>query len=288
MNREEVFQAMAEIDDRYISESLRYSPGKASSASERILHTKKKRIITLALAAALMLALGISTYAGVSRISNSKTAEKIALEELETWKEIGLISEKLSVSGQAVKVVEIEEYTGGDYWFGRFFTRSYDVRFYGGADNKYFLNLSVDTISGKIIAANIEAVADKKDVPVNKIVVEEPDPANPGGGNIPVTYYFYDNFDDIFPADLTVDGCCKRLAEYWGFIGYKLADTIDAFYNSEWNAVEGDTLLQDLPTNNYYLTIYFDGDQEGVPMYLQLEQFPGRVCFSLGTRHLVG
>ncbi len=287
MNREDVFQAMTEIDDRYISEALRYSPGNASSASERIIHMKK-RIITLALAAALMLALGISAYAEVSKVSNPKTAEKIALEELETWKKIGLISEELSVNRQATKVVEIEEYTGSDYWFGRLFTRSYDVRFYGGADNKYFLNLSVDTITGKIKAANIEAAADKKDVPVNEIVVEEPDPTNPSGERIPVTYYFYDNFDDIFPADLTVDDCCKRLAEYWGFSGYKLADTVDDWYNSEWDAVEGDTLLQDLPMDNYYLTIYFDGDQEGAPMYLQLEQFPGRVCFSLGTRHLVG
>ena len=37
-----------------------------------------------------------------------------------------------------------------------------------------------------------------------------------------------------------------------------------------------------------YLTIYFDGDQSGVPMYVQLAQNAGQVYMTVGTNHLVG
>ena len=62
MNREEAFQAIGEISEAYVIESIRYAPGTASGSAERTVHMKK-RIITFALAAALMLALGITAYA---------------------------------------------------------------------------------------------------------------------------------------------------------------------------------------------------------------------------------
>ena len=63
MNREKAFQALAELDDRYIAEAVRYAPGEASGSPERTLYMKKKRLITLALAAALILSLGMVAYA---------------------------------------------------------------------------------------------------------------------------------------------------------------------------------------------------------------------------------
>ena len=63
MNREKAFQAMDGLDDRYIEEAIRYAPGAAAGAPERIVHMKKKRIITLALVAALLLAIGVTGYA---------------------------------------------------------------------------------------------------------------------------------------------------------------------------------------------------------------------------------
>ena len=252
-------------------------------------HTKRfktKRIVTLALAAALILSLSIVAYA-VSTVNGPKAAEKVALEELQKWKEMGIISEELNVSGEATRVVEIKERTGSEYWYGRLFTHSYDVRWYGN-DSKYFVNLGVDTITGKIKSATFEARADDTDEVVREIPALV-DPTLPEEERGPEVYYFYQNYDDIFPADLTVDECCTMLAEYWGFTGYRLADTVDeAYYNAHWSAVEGGSLLKDMPTDNYYLTVFFEGDQEGVPMYLQLDQFPGRVCFTLGTGHLIG
>ena len=82
------------------------------------------------------------------------------------------------------------------------------------------------------------------------------------------------------------------LAEYWEFSGYRLADTVDdVFYDSRWSPVAADSLLKDMPsdnTDNYYLTVFFDGDQEGAPMYLQLSKFPGYVQLNFGTGHGVG
>ena len=63
MNRELLSKAVGNIDDRFIAEARFSVPEDASGSSERIVHMKKKRIISLALAAALILALGTAAYA---------------------------------------------------------------------------------------------------------------------------------------------------------------------------------------------------------------------------------
>ncbi len=63
MNRELLSKALCEIDERYIAEAYRPVPEAASGSPGRIVHMKKKRIITFALAAALILALGAMAYA---------------------------------------------------------------------------------------------------------------------------------------------------------------------------------------------------------------------------------
>lgn len=75
MNREDVFQAIAGIDDRFIAESVLYAPEAASGPSERIVPMKKKRILTLALAAALLLALGTGAYALSMSIQQQRQEE---------------------------------------------------------------------------------------------------------------------------------------------------------------------------------------------------------------------
>ena len=63
MNREQAFETLSELDDSFIAESIRYAPADAAKPSERIEHMKRKRIFTIALAAALILALGAAAYA---------------------------------------------------------------------------------------------------------------------------------------------------------------------------------------------------------------------------------
>ena len=64
MKRELLIKAFGDIDENYIAEAYRPIPGDASGTSERIIHVNKKRFLTFALAAALILALGITAYGG--------------------------------------------------------------------------------------------------------------------------------------------------------------------------------------------------------------------------------
>ena len=63
MKRELLSKAFGDIDESFVREAYRPVPGDASGSPERIVHRKKKRIITFALAAALILSLGIVAYA---------------------------------------------------------------------------------------------------------------------------------------------------------------------------------------------------------------------------------
>ncbi len=80
MKREIVSLALDHLDDRHISDTAAFSPGAVQSAPERIAQMKKKRIISIALAAALVLALGATAYAiaGYSRSTATQAMPKAA------------------------------------------------------------------------------------------------------------------------------------------------------------------------------------------------------------------
>lgn len=63
MNRELLSKAVGGIDDRFIAEARFSVPEEPYGSPERIVHMNKKRIITFALTAALILALGTAVYA---------------------------------------------------------------------------------------------------------------------------------------------------------------------------------------------------------------------------------
>lgn len=63
MKRETISKALNDLDDRFISESAVFSPESMQGNPERIVHMKKKRILSLILAAALIFALGATAYA---------------------------------------------------------------------------------------------------------------------------------------------------------------------------------------------------------------------------------
>ena len=62
MNRELLSKAIDDIEDSFVFEAYRPVLEDAPGTSGRIVHMKKKRLVTFALAAALVLALGISAY----------------------------------------------------------------------------------------------------------------------------------------------------------------------------------------------------------------------------------
>lgn len=63
MKREIISEALNALDERHISDTAVFAPASAQSSQERSAGVKTKRIITLALAAALILALGAAAYA---------------------------------------------------------------------------------------------------------------------------------------------------------------------------------------------------------------------------------
>ena len=62
MKRESITIMLNGLADNYISEAAVFCPEAIQESPERIVHMKK-RIITFALAAALILALGLTAYA---------------------------------------------------------------------------------------------------------------------------------------------------------------------------------------------------------------------------------
>ena len=261
-----------------------------------------KRIISILLSVLLILVFSVTAFAEDERIKTKDEATEAAKREIEVWKEMGLLSPEVSLEGEPDDIVEIEPRTGNDYWYGREFSHAYEVRWWMASRigtelevPAYGCNLRIDAETGKIIQADIEAIAAAEDVPVSEktLEMETRDPSDPTKTVIETkTLYFYDNYDDIFPADMTVESFCTLLAEYWEFSGFTLGKTVDeAYFDEPVDPVEPSSLLKDMPTDtavNYYLTVFFEGDQEGAPVYIYLQQYPGYVMLSAGVTHAVG
>lgn len=270
MNHALLAIALDEIGDRAIAEAA-WPVSKSQSLPP--VRKVKKRILTLAFAAVLLLAMSVTAYAYYTSVATPEAAERVALEQIEVWKEMGILSREVVFHSPADRIREQEEHIGSSYWFGRLFPHSYDVNWYFNASEgkKYGCHLNIDTASGKIMGATLFALADETDVPIGEITLEM-------GDGETRTAYTYDNFDDLFSADMTVERLCSLLCEYWGFSGYQ----IDS------KRVTGGWLLKDLPKMNYHLNVYFEGDQPGVPMYISLEILPEHTALIVGTGHPVG
>ena len=80
MKREQLSDIIGNIDDRQVAEAFSYDPAHSGRSAERIVPMKKKRIITLALAAALILALGVGAYASI----NSRRVQDLVLKPADT------------------------------------------------------------------------------------------------------------------------------------------------------------------------------------------------------------
>ena len=195
----------------------------------------------------------------------------IARGELKKLQGIGLLSTEIAFDGELEYAAYADEYTTEE----RYFAPSFFARDYSG---KYLINFRIDAVTGEVRSCTIEADHDEDDEPIAGRDLEI-------NGEI---WQYYNNFDDIFPENLTVGRLCDLLAEYWGYSGWTLADSYDEFYDMHMAAPAEDLLVSELPEDNYYATVFFDGDQEGAPMFFQIGHFPGRVVFLFGDGHMVG
>lgn len=233
------------------------------------------------IAAIIFVLLTGSAYAAGLYVNSPEQAWKTAQREIQKMKDMGILSQEVQIDGKAERIIELPEQKGSDYYFGRLFKRSYAVAAQGG-DGKYYFHLSIDMETGKITRLSVEAKADENDVTVGE--------SEWWNGEKNEKTYIYANYDDIVPADLTVDELCTLLEEYWGFTGYTLSGTKDGNYGYDTAVPSGDMLVSELG-DAPYLTVYFDGDQSGVPMFIELGAYgsnPGRVYVHIGTNHTVG
>lgn len=236
-----------------------------------------RRAARVALIAAIIFVLLIGSACAAGLYVNSpEQAWKTAQREIQKMKEMGILSQEVQIGSEAKQIIERREETDPEFYFERLFKRRYDIRVYG--DGKYAVNLYIDMETGKITYLSVSAKADENDEKVER--------ACWNGEKA----YYPANYDDIIPADMTVDKLCTLLGEYWGFTGYSLSGTKDGFYRYDTDVPSGDMLVSELG-DEPYLTVYFDGDQSGVPMYIDLYGFigdGGGVYVNLGTNHGIG
>lgn len=282
MNAYDVMDAMNGIAPEKVQHALElmgYIPG------EKKKHSARKTLRIVLIAAAITALLTACGYT-VGRIINSpEQAWSVTRQELGRMRDMGILSPEIEIPQEAALVMECPESDGHmgddmqDYWYGRIFPLRYSVT---AVSDKHDFHLDVNIATGKITKLSIDARPDEGEEPVTlegtSFFTGEP------------TSYEADvNFDDIVPADVTVDEFCARLQEYWGFSGYTVAGTKDEFYHYDTDPPAGDTRLIDT-ANGPYLTVFFDGDQQGVPMYIELSSYghPGGVYFTAGTNHAIG
>ena len=236
-----------------------------------------RRAARVALIAAIIFVLLIGSACAAGLYVNSpEQAWKTAQREIQKMKDMGILSQEVQIGSEAKQIIERREETDPEFYFERLFKRRYDIRVYG--DGKYAVNLYIDMETGKITYLSVSAKADENDEKVER--------ACWNGEKA----YYPANYDDIIPADMTVDKLCTLLGEYWGFTGYTLSGTKDGFYRYDTAVPSGDMLVSELG-DEPYLTVYFDGDQSGVPMYIDLYGFigdGGGVYVNLGTNHGIG
>ena len=264
----------------------------------RYKHVKKsggrKPLRVVLIAAVLASLFTLSAFAVGSYINSPEQAEKVARNELEKMQELGILSEAFYVSdAPADMVVELPPYDAETHFFGRIWPHRYTVQWHkeeGGYP--YTVVTQIDTAEGKIMALTVEALAAEDEKPYREQEGELPVGFDEEK-KVPIvektTFYYYDNYEDIIPEDMTVDELCIRLSDYWGFEGYRIVDTVDDFYDfTDVQTPGGDSLVRELPQDDYYLSVIFEGDQPGVPRYIQLCEFPGYVALIVGMNHAVG
>lgn len=269
MNTERFIDSVGLVREAFVQEAMGGTGLRARPRPARMLRTA---LIAAAIAALLV----VGVYAGSLLVNTPEQAKDAFGRELAAMREMGLLSDELDGELYFNRCTELGANSD------RFFPlRVFHKRYMIGAvviredgSSGYRIYGALDMATGKLTSLTVQAFADENDE-----VVRESD-----------GYKFYENYDDIFDTSLTVGRYCDLLAEYWGFSGWTLGSFADGAFDDKYPAPTADTLLKDVPTmsGNYYLPVYFDGDENGAPMYIELIQFPDSVGFMVGTNHALG
>ena len=222
-------------------------------------------------------------------INSPEMAQETVRAEIKKMQELGLLTEELYIAYSPADFVEFfddELYlsrTDRPVWAVRWYCDSWYENNWQG-DSRYGVSANLDAQSGKLLYVSIEAAADKdaEVVYTAPVEVEVYDEQSGETKLVQEEWLYHENFSDIFDVEMSTNTFCDLLNEYWGFNGWTLGGG---------GALNLQVPLIDLTagtTGYYYVAFTFDGDEEGKHMYVQLNEFPGRVCLMFGTNHAVG
>ena len=278
MMGEKIMEAINGIRDEYVESAGKFLGRiEPESGAGRPGGRRRGWVKIVLIAAVIASLLSLPAYALTEYLLNSpEQAQKQALEEVDRLNELGIIQVNLEPDQEATKIFKTQGQELGLDFFHRIIYPNYHVQLF---DGKYKFVTQLDMASGKLQFISITAKADEED----RVYQEEN--SLPDGSSQTLTRY--DNTDDLVSPELTVGELCAALAEYWGFEGYTLSGTENTDYGWDTEAPAEDSLVKDI-LDRPYITVYFDGDQEGVPMYVELYSVSGATVLSIGTNHLVG
>ncbi len=278
MMGEKIMEAINGIRDEYVESAGKFLGRiEPESGAGRPGGRRRGWVKIVLIAAVIASLLSLPAYALTEYLLNSpEQAQKQALEEVDRLNELGIIQVNLEPDQEATKIFKTQGQELGLDFFHRIIYPNYHVQLF---DGKYKFVTQLDMASGKLQFISITAKADEED----RVYQEEN--SLPDGSSQTLTRY--DNTDDLVSPELTVGELCAALAEYWGFEGYTLSGTENTDYGWDTEAPAEDSLVKDI-LDGPYITVYFDGDQEGVPMYVELYTVSGATVMSIGTNHLVG
>lgn len=278
MMGDKIMEAINGIRDEYVESAGKFLGRiEPESGAGRPGGRRRGWVKIVLIAAVIASLLSLPAYALTEYLLNSpEQAQKQALEEVDRLNELGIIQVNLEPDQEATKIFKTQGQELGLDFFHRIIYPNYHVQLF---DGKYKFVTQLDMASGKLQFISITAKADEED----RVYQEEN--SLPDGSSQTLTRY--DNTDDLVSPELTVGGLCAALAEYWGFEGYTLSGTENTDYGWDTEAPAEDSLVKDI-LDGPYITVYFDGDQEGVPMYVELYTVSGATVMSIGTNHLVG
>lgn len=278
MMGEKIMEAINGIRDEYVESAGKFLGRiEPESGAGRPGGRRRGWVKIVLIAAVIASLLSLPAYALTEYLLNSpEQAQKQALEEVDRLNELGIIQVNLEPDQEATKIFKTQGQELGLDFFHRIIYPNYHVQLF---DGKYKFVTQLDMASGKLQFISITAKADEEDR-----VYQEENSLSDGSSQ---TLTRYDNTDDLVSPELTVGELCAALAEYWGFEGYTLSGTENTDYGWDTEAPAEDSLVKDI-LDGPYITVYFDGDQEGVPMYVELYTVSGATVMSIGTNHLVG
>lgn len=282
MRPEQFLDSFGSIRDDYISSAQEFLGLETPSARPASSKSIGKTIRTLLIAAVLVSLLTTTAFAASEYLLNSpEQAVKAVGEQLALWHDMGVLSAELEISAENTRVFKMDSAQDlGESFFHRLLKPRYNLLC---KSSSYVVSTDIDMATGKLGFVSITAYADEDDAPI----YTEDAVISTGAGDEQTSYLYYNNTDDIVPDALSVDALCAALAEYWGFSAYTLSGTEDAMYGWDASAPAGDMLVKAL-VDQPYITVYFDGDQSGVPMYIELYRIANATVFSIGTNHMLG